>query len=367
MSDGNTTWTYTYDSNGMRTSRTNGTTTYTYVYSGSQLSWMTVGDTELQFTYDTSGRPLAVVYNGIVYYYALNLQGDVVAILNSAGSAVVNYTYDAWGKLLSTTGSLASTLGTWNPLRYRGYVYDQETGLYYLQSRYYNPEWGRFINADALVSTGQGILGNNMFAYCLNNPVLLQDPSGSMARTSKDICYMAVYEGSGNPFDPSALIADIIVNLIGSVVGFVGNTSDSATLHNLKTYGFSFYNKALVLMTELPVDRSAFSFGIIVFDDYYKNASLSSFANTLNHEYGHIEHFSMIGPIDYFTTTAIPSLIGAAIANSNTEIHTNYYNLPWERTADYLGGVNRGYASCANTIGSLFWIYTLVTSLVTPY
>ena len=73
---------------------------------------------------------------------------------------------------------MASTLGTYNPLRYRGYVYDQETGLYYLQSRYYNPAMGRFISADGYVSTGQGILGNNMFAYCGNNPVNCMDPSG---------------------------------------------------------------------------------------------------------------------------------------------------------------------------------------------
>ena len=75
-------------------------------------------------------------------------------------------------------GSLASTLGAMNPLRYRGYVYDAETGLYYLNSRYYNPIWGRFINADGFVSTGQGISGNNMFAYCGNNPVNHSDSSG---------------------------------------------------------------------------------------------------------------------------------------------------------------------------------------------
>ena len=75
------------------------------------------------------------------------------------------YTYDAWGNILSTTGSMASTLGQISPLRYRGYVYDEETELYYLQSRYYDPAIGRFLNADAFVSTGQGLLGNNMFAY----------------------------------------------------------------------------------------------------------------------------------------------------------------------------------------------------------
>lgn len=85
------------------------------------------------------------------------------------------------GKLLTTTGSMASTLGLYNPLRYRGYVYDRETNLYYLQSRYYNPTWGRFINADSRLSTGQGLLGNNMFAYCLNNPVTYCDTEGESA------------------------------------------------------------------------------------------------------------------------------------------------------------------------------------------
>ena len=108
----------------------------------------------------------------------------MVAILDNTGNPVVEYTYDAWGNLLSTTGSMANTLGGSNPLRYRGYVYDTESGLYYLQSRYYDPEIGRFINADALVSTGQGLLGNNMFAYCRNNPVKRVDVSGT-----NDLCY----------------------------------------------------------------------------------------------------------------------------------------------------------------------------------
>ena len=82
------------------------------------------------------------------------------------------------GKVLSIIGTMASTLGTYNPLRYRGYVYDQETGLYYLQSRYYNPTLGRFLTADAFASTGDGVMGNNMFAYCGNNPANRVDKSG---------------------------------------------------------------------------------------------------------------------------------------------------------------------------------------------
>ena len=92
---------------------------------------------------------------------------------------MVEYTYDAWGKLISTSGSLASTLGADNPFRYRGYYYDAETGLYYLMTRYYDPEVGRFLSADVYLSTGQGVLGNNRFAYCNNDPILFYDSDGT--------------------------------------------------------------------------------------------------------------------------------------------------------------------------------------------
>ena len=172
-------WTFKYNADGLRTERSNGTVTYDYIYSGSQLIQMTVGDDVLYFTYDASGTPMAVDFNGTKYFYATNLQGDILAILDNAGNAVVEYTYDAWGNHLSTTGTMANTLGAVNPLRYRGYVFDSETKFFYLQSRYYDPEMGRFINADAYASTGQGILGNNMFAYCGNNPVNCSDPTGT--------------------------------------------------------------------------------------------------------------------------------------------------------------------------------------------
>ena len=125
-----------------------------------------------------------MTYNGTTYYYVTNLQGDVLHILNSSKQVVASYSYDPYGKVLTTTGSMASTLGADNPLRYRGYVYDSETGFYYLQSRYYDPTIGRFINEDALVSTGYGILGLNMFAYCNNNPASFADSSGYSLRPS---------------------------------------------------------------------------------------------------------------------------------------------------------------------------------------
>ena len=179
MSSGTTTWSYTYDGNGMRISRTNGTKTYNYVYNGSQLVQMSVGSDTLYFTYGLLG-PTTVTWNGTTYYYALNGQGDVIGIFDEDGNLVVAYNWDnAWGYNPLPSGVLADTIGTLNPLRYRGYVYDTETGLYYLQSRYYNPEIGRFINADSIVSGSDGnIRGYNLFAYCFNNPVNMSDPSG---------------------------------------------------------------------------------------------------------------------------------------------------------------------------------------------
>ena len=179
--DNSVTWNFTYNADGLRTKRTNGTKTYEYIYNGSQLTQMTVDGKTLTFSYDASGTPLSVNYNGTTYYYVTNIQGDITAILNSSGTEVVSYTYDTWGNPLATTGSLADDIGTYNPLRYRGYVYDQETGFYYLQSRYYNPEIGRFINADDVSNLGaeDSIVGLNIFAYCSNNPANRFDGSGN--------------------------------------------------------------------------------------------------------------------------------------------------------------------------------------------
>ena len=171
MSKTGTNIAYGYDSDGRRITKTVNDTTYNYHYLGDQLVELTWGGNKLHFTYDSTG-PLSVNYNGTEYFYVKNAQGDVTGLVSASGTRVVTYTYDAWGN------PLATTLGAQNPLRYRGYVYDTETGLYYLQSRYYNPAWGRFINADAYASTGQGIIGNNMFAYCGNNPVICADYCG---------------------------------------------------------------------------------------------------------------------------------------------------------------------------------------------
>ena len=156
-----------------------GTTGVTkYSLHGKNIVHLTNAKNNLHFFYDARNKPAVVTFNGTAYAYLYNLQGDVIALIDSNGKKVVEYKYDAWGRILSKTGTMASTLGTLNPFRYRGYVYDEETGLYYLHSRYYNPEWGRFVNADANLNNSYVLFPSNQFCYCLNNPIMGIDFDG---------------------------------------------------------------------------------------------------------------------------------------------------------------------------------------------
>ena len=139
----------------------------------------------MDFIYDNNGKPYAFYYDGTLYYYITNLQGDVIRIIDTAGATICTYTYDAWGRLLnSSTNQIFKA----NPIRYRGYYYDAETGLYYLGSRYYDPQVRRFINADgAAFATinpySNGLTDKNYFAYCDNNPVSRSDDGGAFFNT----------------------------------------------------------------------------------------------------------------------------------------------------------------------------------------
>lgn len=162
------TTTYAYDENGIRIRKNDSD----IIVDGSRVIYMD----GMWFMYDAAGEVIGFIKDGISYYYVKNIQGDIVKIIDENGNLKGEYFYDEWGK---STGILyGNEISENNPFRYRGYFYDNETGLYYLNSRYYDPVTGRFINADGYLSTGQGLLGHNMFAYCGNNPVNRIDPSG---------------------------------------------------------------------------------------------------------------------------------------------------------------------------------------------
>ena len=135
---------------------------------------MTVGDKKLIFYYDQNGSVSSVLYNGEMYYYVKNLQGDITKLIDENGNVVANYVYDHKGAVISVKGyngvpiSDSNSIANINPFRYRGYVYDLDSGLYYLQSRYYDPTTGRFLNADVIMNI-ESVLGNNLFSYCEND------------------------------------------------------------------------------------------------------------------------------------------------------------------------------------------------------
>ena len=194
-----TIYTYEYNAAGQRTSKTK-----TYSYSGESITTEFIyegdllvgqktsdGKGDMTFLHDDTGAYIGLIYEGAEYYYMKNVQGDIIGIVDSAGLILAIYAYTPWGQLLTidrVTGSSYSdgdsSIGSINPIRYRGYYYDNETRLYYLNSRYYDPYVGRFLNADGYVSTGQGVIGFNMFAYCLDNPVNNVDFNGDLVETA---------------------------------------------------------------------------------------------------------------------------------------------------------------------------------------
>ena len=170
---------YTYDESGIRSSKTvNGVTTYFTTKDGVILS-QTDGTNTMYFQYDNSGNPTGFLYNGAQYFYLTNQMGDVIGITDNTGALIATYTYGAWGEVLATTpattgNSAQLAIANANPLRYRGFYLDKETGYYYLQSRYYNPLITRFITGDQLhllkatkdFQSGCDFLGERSRKYC---------------------------------------------------------------------------------------------------------------------------------------------------------------------------------------------------------
>ena len=182
---GNTSVTYTYDAGGSRASKTVNGTKSEFVYLDGKLVYEKRGGDDIFYLYDSYGSLSNIRWykNGASsptnIYVITNRQGDVLGLYDYAGTRKVSYEYDAWGNTVSVTDTSQGNWSTLNPFRYRGYYFDTETGLYYLLSRYYDPAVGRFLNADGYISTGTGITGLNMFAYCNNNPVAFSDSTGT--------------------------------------------------------------------------------------------------------------------------------------------------------------------------------------------
>ncbi|PTM59264.1 DNRLRE domain-containing protein [Desmospora activa] len=181
---------YTYQADGMRKTMTTGSTTITFHYDeNNNVTYETNQNNQIvaSYTYGANNELVSMTRGGKTYYYQTNNRGDVTAITNSTGAEVATYEYDAFGKLLKETGTVE------NPYRYAGYRYDEVTGLYYLQSRYYNPDTGRFLTRDLFEGFEDEPLSLNKYAYANNNPVKYIDPNG-MAKCSYK--YVTTLKGS---------------------------------------------------------------------------------------------------------------------------------------------------------------------------
>jgi len=193
--------TFTYNENGIRTTKTVDGVTTKYHLIGNSVAFESNGTDNIYYTYGDGNNLVSMNLGGTEYYYVRNVQGDIIGLLNSDKVQVASYTYDSWGKLISIKDENGNDVtndtthvGYKNPYRYRGYRYDNETELYYLNSRYYNPELCRMLNVDAIVGSVGELLSNNMFLYCKNSPITFKDQDGFRPIYAMDLSKETVEE-----------------------------------------------------------------------------------------------------------------------------------------------------------------------------
>ena len=219
------TYTFVYNDEGIRTSKTKNGVTTTYYLNGAQIVGEETGGNVTVYLYDSSGLPIGMQYHGVsyaanvwdIYWFEKNLQGDIIAVYDQAGNKLISYTYDAWGNV-SAPESDNTTVAN-NPFRYRGYYYDHDLGLYYLNTRYYDSKTGRFISPDTeavITATPDALTDKNLYAYCDNNPVSYVDHTGEFPW---HILIGAAVGGIIGAVSSALSGGDVVDVIIGSVSG----------------------------------------------------------------------------------------------------------------------------------------------------
>ncbi|MCQ3035439.1 MAG: hypothetical protein MJ248_04435 [Bacilli bacterium] len=350
---------FEYNYNNLRTKKIivqgDDITTYSYYYDLNnnlvkQVKTDNNSTQEITFLRDSLGL-YGFIYNNNQYFYIKNLLGIIYKIIDINGNEVVNYEYDPYGKLISATGSLSTSLGSINPYIYKEYYYDFETELYYLNSRYYDPDICRFISPDSVdYLNSSKINGLNLYAYCNNDPVNYCDPSG----------HSAVLFGLLITFP---LLFTPIGGLVAQMVTSAGCYADIAfaaiwnkdVREDMNAIGWNPFNSN----ESKVLSASAVSFykGIPVFMDHRERSGTFTFilldknteyrdddvpSQILKHEYGHTYQQMILGPISYLINVGLPSW--KMFGNYN-----NYYDRPIETMADMFGGASVG--DHAHTIG----------------
>ena len=250
---------YEYNIDGQRVSKTYEGITTQYFYNGSILAGEKTGNNVIIYMYDNNGDIFGFTYNGTEYYYIKNAQNDVVAIADASGNVVVRYYYNAWGEIIDCVDNTTFELSSINPITYRSYYNDNVVGMdmYYLNSRYYMADWGRFASADSVVAeVGGDVLGYNLFAYCQNNPVNMSDKDGNWPKwATKVLIGTAVIAaaavltiataGTGTALDCFAVGA-LKGAVTGALIGAATGAVTGAVTHRVTTGSWKGADKAAI-------------------------------------------------------------------------------------------------------------------------
>ena len=261
-----------------------------YCMAGDLLVSEKTGDKRIWYYYDSSANLVAMRVSGKNYFYVKNLQNDIIALIDDAGETVVEYKYNSWGKILSITGSKAATIGKMNPFRYRGYYYDEETGMYYLKNRYYDPEIRRFIVADGFESekaSMETLHNRNLFAYCDNNPLVRADQDGNawMVAAASFVAGMGLSVGCQMIFERKSLSEVNWISAasagLGTAMGFlgIGGPITGAVVSGVTSFASDYYENRDFTSA---VINGAVSAGISMF--------LSTVNRTIPEQKGYLEY-----------------------------------------------------------------------------
>lgn len=209
---------YEYNKKGVRTSKTVNNVKTSYYLENKNIIFEQTGTNVIYYLRDSNSKLIGLKYNNSLYYYLKNAQDDILGLLDSNYNLVAEYLYDSWGNIISIKDANGneitdtSNIAHINPFRYRSYYYDSETNLYYLNSRYYNPAWGRFINADGIINADSWTLGYNLYLYCKNNPVVHCDSNGNKTKFSD--CLKSIVNIAVMPVNLLAKASNYIVSRI---------------------------------------------------------------------------------------------------------------------------------------------------------
>ena len=299
---GNNEISYTYNSNGIRTSKTvNGVVT-NYNLEGTKIISETTEDNTIWYLYDENDMVVGFEYENTAYYFEKNAQGDVTRVFDENGNALCEYIYDAWGNVVNILGD--KDIANINPFRYRGYYQDNETGFYYLQSRYYDSYVGRFLNADTVIGYGDNILSYNLFTYCLNNCVNCIDPLGNETIAIK--FFVAKY---GLALSGKALIAKLTAYAIAAfpylIIGIAAIVAVAVTAYAAyKVYMTSTKTLADVKLKQPSTNNKVYQFAYV------------TSSGALVRVYGKMTY-----------AQAVAALSGSAMLNTMMKEHKGYWGI----------------------------------------